>query len=259
MMLDYDVEAACYDDTRGGVARADAAADAIAGLLAPTRVRTLLDVAGGTGLVASSLAGRGFDVVVCDRSAGMLALAASRCPGRTLRGDATRLPVGGGCVDAVVVVWLLHLLASSAEVAAVVSEAARVLRPGGTLVSTVDKDAGHPPDTDVERLLAPYVRSRGGGAAKDARAQVEDLARTAGLTLCAEGGFVGHGQGRVPAALADALGSSRLFQHVDAHRKSGLIRDLRALPEPDRARTPPTYRLLAWQKVGPPPSESRRR
>ncbi|MEQ7005093.1 methyltransferase domain-containing protein [Actinopolymorpha sp. B17G11] len=249
-MLDYDVEAARYDDTRGGVARAEAAADAIASLLRAVRARTVLDVAGGTGLVASRLARRGYDAVVCDRSAGMLALAAGRWPGRTLRGDATRLPFATGRVDAVVVVWLLHLLASPVEVAAVVSEAARVLRPGGMLVSTVDKDAGHPPDTDVERLLVSYGRTQGGAAPTDARGQVEVLARKAGLTLQAEGGFVGHGQGRVPAALADVLeSSSRSYQHVEPRRKEALIRDLRALPDPDLARTPPTYRLLAWQKA----------
>jgi SAM-dependent methyltransferase len=250
-MLDYDTEAPRYDDTRGGVERASAAADALAGLLPPGQVRTVLDVAGGTGLVAAQLAGRGYDVVVCDRSAGMLALAAGRCPGRTLRGDATRLPVTDGGVDAVVVVWLLHLLPSAAQVGAVVAEAARVLRPGGLLVSTVDKDAGYPPDTDAERLLASYVRSEG-PAATDASGHVGELAHEAGLTMCAEAAFVGHGQGRVPAALAHGLESDerRWGGRVDPSRRHALIDDLRALAEPNRARTPPTYRLVAWHKMG---------
>ena len=65
-MVDYDAEAATYDETRGGTARAQAAASAVAALLAPGRV---LDVGGGTGLVSLGLARRGVDVVVLDRSA----------------------------------------------------------------------------------------------------------------------------------------------------------------------------------------------
>lgn len=47
----YDSEAHRYDSSRGGPARADAAAAAITRLLPPS-ARTVLDVAGGTGIVS---------------------------------------------------------------------------------------------------------------------------------------------------------------------------------------------------------------
>ena len=56
-MLDYDREAARYDATRGGDARADAAAGAIETLLpAPARgVARIADVGCGTGIVTVRL------------------------------------------------------------------------------------------------------------------------------------------------------------------------------------------------------------
>ncbi|GAB2750902.1 class I SAM-dependent methyltransferase [Nocardioides pakistanensis] len=136
----YDAEAAVYDESRGGLHRARAAAEAITSLVpAPGR---LLDVAGGTGIVSAELAASGFDVVVTDLSRGMLAVAASRLPERVCVASADRLPVAAGSVDVVTMVWLLHLLPIPVA-DAVLGEAARVLRPGGHLVSTVDKDLAH--------------------------------------------------------------------------------------------------------------------
>ncbi|HEY0775789.1 MAG TPA: class I SAM-dependent methyltransferase [Nocardioidaceae bacterium] len=136
----YDAEAGVYDETRGGVDRARAAAEAIAGLVPATG--RLLDVAGGTGIVSAELAAQGFDVVVTDVSRGMLWIAAERLPGRVAVATADRLPVADGSVDVVTMVWLLHLL--PAPVAdAVLAEAARVVRPGGHVVTTVDKDLAH--------------------------------------------------------------------------------------------------------------------
>lgn len=136
----YDVEAQRYDETRGGQDRARAAADAICRLV-PVEGR-LLDVAGGTGIVSAELAARGFDVVVTDLSRGMLAVAAGRLPGREVVASADRLPVADDSVDVVTVVWLLHLLPIPVA-DRVLAEAARVLRPGGHLVLTVDKDLAH--------------------------------------------------------------------------------------------------------------------
>ena len=50
-MLDYDREAAHYDATRGGDARADAAADAIQTLLPAAGTARIADVGCGTGIV----------------------------------------------------------------------------------------------------------------------------------------------------------------------------------------------------------------
>lgn len=120
-MLDYDKEAARYDATRGGDARADAAATAIislldrlaAGAIRPrgaASARTLVDVACGTGIVTMRLAGEGQVVLGVDRSPGMAAVAARRLPGRVAVGDGTRLPLAAASADVVTMVWLLHLI-----------------------------------------------------------------------------------------------------------------------------------------------------
>lgn len=140
MAPNYDDEAAVYDETRGGQERARAAADAVVSLVSPTG--RLLDVAGGTGIVSAELARAGFDVLVADRSAGMLALADERLRGRAVRAAAQQLPVADACVDVVTMVWLLHLL-TIPEADRCLAEAARVLRPGGHLVTTLDKDLAH--------------------------------------------------------------------------------------------------------------------
>ena len=136
----YDAEARRYDASRGGEDRARAAADAVVSLVAPPG--RVLDVAGGTGIVSAELARRGFDVVVADLSVGMLEVAAARLPGRVIAASAQRLPVEDESVDVVTLIWLLHLLPVP-EADRVIAEAARVLRSGGHLVTTVDKDLAH--------------------------------------------------------------------------------------------------------------------
>ena len=248
-MLDYDREAVRYDETRGGIPRAEAAAEAVASLLPTgrTRTRPVLDVAGGTGLVASRLAVRGYEVAVCDRSRGMLGLASTRCPGRTLNADATRLPIGTGRVHAVTLVWLLHLLPDAAPVMA---ECARVLAPGGVLVTTVDKDDSYDADDDdIGRVLGSYPPRGGPAVATDDRARLDDLACNLGLTPYAEARFVGHGQGRSPNAVARRLEArpSWIGRRLDAARIDALIAELRAMPDPDRTRQPPTYTLVGYR------------
>lgn len=136
----YDAEAEVYDESRGGEDRARAAAEAITRLV-PASGR-LLDIAGGTGIVSGELAARGFDVFVSDLSRGMLTVAARRLPGRVLVASADRLPVLTGSCEVVAMVWLLHLLPIPVA-DAVLAEAARVVRSGGHVVTTVDKDLAH--------------------------------------------------------------------------------------------------------------------
>jgi 2-polyprenyl-3-methyl-5-hydroxy-6-metoxy-1,4-benzoquinol methylase len=64
MPIDYAVEADRYDATRGGEERAEAAAAAITELV--PHPGTLLDVAGGTGIVSNRMAARGHQVAVSD-------------------------------------------------------------------------------------------------------------------------------------------------------------------------------------------------
>ncbi|MEU4315736.1 class I SAM-dependent methyltransferase [Nocardia sp. NPDC024068] len=181
-MLDYDREAAHYDHTRGGLSRARAAASALDRLIPGPGV--VLDLAVGTGIVAADLETAGHRVIGVDLSAGMLAQAARRLPGRLARADAAALPLPGSCVDAVTAVWLLHLL-DDAEPA--IAESARVLRPGGWFVTTADKAAAH----RIASGLPPDDRPRADGCAL-----LTTLGARYGLHLAAATSFIGFGQAR---------------------------------------------------------------
>ncbi len=134
IVLDYNHEADQYDATRGGEQRAAAAATAIEKLLAPTAsaapaAQTVLDVACGTGIVTRRLQRPNRRVLGVDRSSGMLHRAAQRLPGSVVLADASHLPIRTSSVDAVVIIWLLHLLNSGPDVEAVLAEAARHCGP----------------------------------------------------------------------------------------------------------------------------------
>lgn len=103
----------------------------------------LLDVGTGTGALLRELVrgdARPAEVVGIDRCASALAVAATRLPvgWRLTAGDARRLPFADGHFDIVTACYLLHLL-DRAQRAKVLGEIARVLRPGGRVVTvTVD-------------------------------------------------------------------------------------------------------------------------
>jgi SAM-dependent methyltransferase len=244
-MLDYDVEAARYDATRGGVPRARSAARAILALV-PEGARTLLDVGCGTGLVTERLRRPGLRVFGLDAAPGMLSVAAARVDsGFAVLGDCSRLPFADASLDAVSAVWLLHLLP---DAPGAVAECARVLRPGGVFVTTVDKDAGHDVNSDVDELLAPYRVSR----AHDAAQRVMAVGSEHGLRRAGEARFTGHGQGRSPSrtAMDVARGYFASALALDDEQSGTLVRRLERLPDPDVPRADPVYRLLALRKEG---------
>ncbi|MEU7001150.1 class I SAM-dependent methyltransferase [Nonomuraea sp. NPDC046570] len=249
-MLDYDLEAAVYDETRGGLPRAQAAASAVLGLL-PTGARTLLDVACGTGLVTRELAtntgpgsagcgGGGVQVLGVDASVGMARVAARRVG--VVVGDGRRLPVRDAAVDAVTTIWLLHLLPDARPL---IAEAARVLRPGGVYLTTVDKDAAHEVASDIDDILSAFRRRR----PSDAAELVVGEAARHGLRPEGEAGFTGHGQGRTPAAVLRAIARGGYSRQTDASPEQieEASRRLSALPGQDLPRPAPTYRLLAFR------------
>ncbi|MER6540570.1 class I SAM-dependent methyltransferase, partial [Streptomyces sp900105755] len=193
-MLDYDKEAGAYDATRGGEARAAAAAAAVLTLIPENlgslaRPGRLLDLACGTGIVTRRLAAArpALQVTGADRAPGMARMAAARLPGSVLLADSRRLPFPDGTFDAVTTVWLLHLVADGTEVRGIVAECARVLRPGGVYVTTVDKAAAHDVGSDIDAVLADRPRR----PASDACADVAAHARASGLLPAGQAAFTG--------------------------------------------------------------------
>ncbi|MFD7154790.1 Maf family nucleotide pyrophosphatase [Kribbella sp. NPDC059898] len=169
--------ASTYDETRGGTTRAQAAAYAIDELL-PKGSR-VLELAVGTGIVGAELVALGNLVHGFDLSTAMLRRANVRLPGHVAAADAARLPVADRRCDAVVAVWLLHLLDDSEPV---IAEVARVLRTDGVFITTTEK-------SDASR----YADTRGpdGTRSQDSLAHLTAVAARHGLVLDGATAFPG--------------------------------------------------------------------
>ncbi|MFF7135830.1 ubiquinone/menaquinone biosynthesis C-methylase UbiE [Streptomyces sp. SAI-126] len=247
-MLDYDKEADAYDATRGGEPRAAAAADAVLGLI-PAGTRRLLDVACGTGIVTRRLAAArpGTRVTGADLTYGMASMAAVRLPGAVVLADSRALPFPDGVFDAVTSVWLLHLLDRPEDVRAVVAECARVLRPGGVYVTTVDKAAAHDVGSDIDAVLAPRPRR----PAPDAASLVESYAAAHLLHPAGQARFPGLGQGRSPRRTAADLrrGWFTLLPPGDPVTERFAQR-IEELPGQELPRPEPVFSLRAFRKAG---------
>ncbi|MGW4565223.1 class I SAM-dependent methyltransferase [Streptomyces sp. NPDC004561] len=245
-MLDYEKEADAYDASRGGEARADAAAHAVLGLI-PDGPGRLLDVACGTGIVTRRLAaGRpGTRVTGADLTPAMVRMAGARLPGAVVRADSRRLPFATGAFDAVTSIWLLHLLDDAEDVRAIVAECARVLRPGGVYVTTVDKAEAHDVGSDIDAVLA----SRPVRPAADAAGTVTAHAVRHGLGPAGRAAFRGAGQGRSPrATIADLRRGWFTMLPPGEPRTEEYAARLAELPHQDRPRQDPSFTLRAFRK-----------
>ncbi len=114
----------------------------------------LLDVGGGSGRASAALTGP--NIIVVDVSLGMLQRASDDRGLSALAGDAGRLPFRDGSVDAILVVDAFHHLPDQR---AALSEAARVIAPGGALVVR-EFDPTHP----LGRLLVASEHAIGMGS-----------------------------------------------------------------------------------------------
>jgi SAM-dependent methyltransferase len=127
LLPDYSRQAERYDETRSASA---SVVRALRQALAGVPGRRLADIGGGTGNYALALMREGWEPVVVDRSAEMLARA--RAKGlETLKADAQRLPFADGGFDAVTMISMLHHVEDRG---AALAEARRILRAGGRLV-----------------------------------------------------------------------------------------------------------------------------
>jgi SAM-dependent methyltransferase len=88
-----------------------------------------LEIGCGTGVHATQVRELGWTPVGVDLSGGMLRHATGRLP--VAQADVQRLPIGDGCVDAVIAV-MVHT--DMPDYPAILREVARVLRPGGVFV-----------------------------------------------------------------------------------------------------------------------------
>lgn len=132
-------------------------------------------------------------------------------------------------------------------VEAVVAEAARVLRPGGVFVTTVDKDAAHDVGSDIDAVLAPHLTP----CPADAAGDVTAYAAAVGLRPGGRAAFTGHGQGRTPRQAAAALLAGRFASRVSPRgtTPTALAADLESLPAPDHPRPAPTYHFQSFTRT----------
>ena len=128
----YTLWAPRYDTMANAVI--DAEAPIVEELVRPLSPGAALDAACGTGRHAAFLDGLGWKVIGVDATAAMLERATAKVPGADFRpGRLEALPVDDASVDLVVcALALTHV----ADLAPVFAEFARVLRPGGRLVTT---------------------------------------------------------------------------------------------------------------------------
>ena len=103
----------------------------------------VLDVATGTGLIARALAQLHPRLAITgvDVSGGMLAVARDALPSAEwVESDAAELSLAAASIDLITCVTALHLFA---EPARAIAEWARVLRPGGRVVTATFTSGGH--------------------------------------------------------------------------------------------------------------------
>ena len=141
--------------------------EADAHLLGDVTGRRVLEIGCGSAPCARWLRRAGADVVALDLSAGMLARAAelNRATGigvPLLQADAGALPVGVGTVDAACSAF--GGLPFVADVEGALQEVARVLRPGGRFVASVNHPMRWPfpdsPDPEDLRIVSSYFDRR---------------------------------------------------------------------------------------------------
>ena len=243
--IPFDRVAGSYDETRGGLERGRRLAGILARLL-PER-DPLLEVGVGTGAVAFGLTELGRTVVGVDLSRPMLAIARGRLPGRVAAADALRLPVRSGSVDGVLIIHVLHLVA---EIPATLAEAARVLRPGGTLAAT-GFPAG-PVEGDVFEVLDRMHERVGRLRRDDAPDTVVPVAESAGFELVAR--IDEPGRPVSPRSEADLIEarSQAWTWSIDDETWAGVVEPalarIRALPDQDRVRPGPGPTILAFRR-----------
>jgi SAM-dependent methyltransferase len=238
----FDRVAEIYDATRGGQRRGDHFADDLAPWITGPRVAEL---GVGTGVLASGLRRHDIDVVGFDLSEPMMRRAVERVGSCVAVADVDRLPLADHSVDTAFFVWVLQLVH---DPAVTLTEAARVVRPGGRVIAiTSGPEYGHGDE------IAPIV-DRLGPIRWNRLDHNEAIASShAGLELIHDGFTSWDDYETTPSVEADAIDQriySSLFDVDDAAWQRivvPVIEQLRALPDPDRPRRRRNrHPLLVW-------------
>lgn len=138
----FSEAAANWDSLRDEMFGQDARLAALFGLLDPTW--TVGDLGAGTGTLTETIAPFVEQVIAVDRSPEMLTAAGVRLAERAnvdlRQGELESLPIDDEALDMAVLMLVLHF---AVEPERVLAEAARVLKPGGTLLVLDMRSHGH--------------------------------------------------------------------------------------------------------------------
>lgn len=249
----FDRVATIYDDTRGGERRGNHFADDLASWIRGSRI---VELGVGTGVIANGLRRHGVDVVGIDLSDAMMRAAVERIGPCVAVADVDRLPLADASVDTALFVWVLQLVP---DPIATLAEAARVVRPGGRVITILSNGEYAPGDEmspifDELAALRPERRPRGQLVAADVE----------GLNL-EHDGFTGWDE--FDSSVSDQIAGieqriySSMFDIDDTTWErvvDPVLTKLRALPDPDRPRRRRNrHPLLVWtvtpeDRPGPP-------
>ena len=166
----------------------------------------VLDVGGATGVHSRWLAEAGHEVTLLDPVPSQVGRAAAAGTFTAVVGDARDLPLEDASVDAVLLLGPLYHLVSAADRARALTEARRVLRPGGTLFAQ-----------GIGRLTAFTEAATTRGFADLGPADLEIL-RT-GVWFSTSGGFPGGHLHTVPELRGEVTGAG--FGDVVVHGLEG--------------------------------------
>jgi len=233
--LSFDRIAEQYDETRGGFVVGRSFADAIQATIPPAPAR-IVEFGVGTGLVALPMTERGYDVLGVDLSPKMIAVARERIGARVAVADVSRAPLATECCDVVVAARVLHVVG---DPGAALTEAARILRPGGRMVAILAGSDQEAPADDISDATRDMHGQRLSGADLE---MIISLAGATDLDLVARG-FTGMLEfDETPREHAEKLrartwsGCWDIDDETWARTAEPVIEGLLALPDPDRPR-----------------------